>query len=58
VKAKVTFRKLIQDSQEYGSNDEHLVSRVFFDLEIGENGIRICTLISNKLSGVTLRQPP
>src|SRR4029077_11625065 len=35
MQAKVTFRKLIQDSQEYGSNDEHIVSREFFDLEIG-----------------------
>jgi hypothetical protein len=35
MKAKVTFRKLIQDSQEYGSNDEYIISREFFDLEIG-----------------------
>jgi len=34
--AKVTFRKCIQDSQDYGSDDEHMVSRVFFDLNIGE----------------------
>ena len=33
-KAKVVFQKCIQDSQEYGSNDESMVSRVFFDLEI------------------------
>ena len=33
-KAVVTFFKCIQDSQEYGSNDEHMVSRVFFKLEI------------------------
>ena len=32
--AKLFLRKLIQDSQDYGSNDEHMVSRVFFDLEI------------------------
>lgn len=32
--AKLTFHKCIQDSQEYGSDDEHMVSRVFFDLEI------------------------
>ena len=31
--AKITFHELIQDSQDYGSNDEHMVSRVFFDLE-------------------------
>lgn len=29
----VSFKKCIQDSQEYGSTDEHMVSRVFFDLE-------------------------
>ena len=33
--ARVTFFKCIQDSQDYGSNDEHMVSRVFFVLEIG-----------------------
>ena len=35
-KAKIIFYKCIQDSQDYGSDDEHMVSRVFFDLEIGE----------------------
>jgi len=33
-KAKVVFFKCLQDSQELGSNDEHMVSRVFFTLEI------------------------
>jgi hypothetical protein len=32
--AKITFHKCIQDSLEYGSDDEHVVSRVFFTLEI------------------------
>ncbi len=32
--ATVIFRKCIQDSQEYGSDDEHMVSRIFFDLEL------------------------
>jgi hypothetical protein len=31
--AQVTFKKLIQDSQDYGSNDQHMVSRAFFSLE-------------------------
>lgn len=35
LKATVTFHKLIQDSQDYGSDDEHMVSRAFFTLEIG-----------------------
>lgn len=32
--ATITLHRLIQDSQNYGSNDEHMVSRVFFDLTI------------------------
>jgi len=34
--AKITFYKCVQDSQDYGSDDEHMVSRVFFILEIGD----------------------
>ena len=37
-KVKITFQKCIQDSQEYGSNDEHMVATVFFNIEVdGEN---------------------
>jgi hypothetical protein len=32
---KVRFSKLIQDSQDFGSTEDHMVSRVFFTLEIG-----------------------
>src|SRR5262245_4681253 len=32
-KATVHFRECIQDSQDYGSDDEHMFSRVFFDIE-------------------------
>jgi hypothetical protein len=32
--AQVVFDKLVQDSQDYGSTDEHMVSRVFFTLEL------------------------
>ncbi|MFZ4535931.1 hypothetical protein [Propionivibrio sp.] len=32
--ATVTLHKLVLDSQDYGSDDEHMVSRVFFDMEI------------------------
>jgi len=35
-KAKVTFTQCIQFSQEAGSNDEHMVSRIYFTLEIGK----------------------
>lgn len=33
-KAKLTFHKCIQDSQAYGSDDEHMVSRVFFTFTV------------------------
>ena len=33
-KAKLTFHRCIQDSQDYGSDDEHMVSRVFFTLDV------------------------
>jgi hypothetical protein len=35
--AMLHLNKLVQDSQEYGSDDEFMVSRVFFDLEIEGN---------------------
>jgi hypothetical protein len=39
----VTFIKCIQDSQEYGSDDEHMVSCVVFTIEVdGENSGEFC----------------
>ncbi len=32
-KGRAIFRQLLQDSQDLGSDDEHMVSRVFFDFE-------------------------
>jgi hypothetical protein len=37
---KLVFTKIVQDSQDYGSNDEHMVSRVFFDIVVGEEILR------------------
>jgi hypothetical protein len=36
-KVLLIFNKIIQDSREFGSNNQHTVSRVFFDLRIGAN---------------------
>ena len=38
-KFKVVFHKYIQDSQEFGGDDEHMVSRVFFSLYVGEKRV-------------------
>ena len=32
--AKVILSSLVQDSQDYGSDDEHMVSRAFLDLQV------------------------
>ena len=32
--AIVTLTEIVQDSQDYGSDDEHMVSRVYFDLAV------------------------
>jgi hypothetical protein len=51
-KTKVTFTKCIQDSQDYGSTDEHMVSRLFFDLEIGNNRYHgLCVDIKQAVGG-------
>ena len=31
---KIILQKLIQDSQDYGNTEEHMISRVFFDFEL------------------------
>lgn len=36
-KIRLTFQKCIQDSQEFGSTNEHMVSRLFFKFEV--NGL-------------------
>ncbi len=39
---RVTFHRCIQDSQEYGSDDQHMISRIFFTIE--EGGRRVGNL--------------
>jgi len=36
-KAQLVFTTIIQDSQEFGSNSQHMVSRLFFDLRVGND---------------------
>ena len=35
-KVTVRFSRIIQDSQDFGSDDEHMVSRLFFSVSDGE----------------------
>ena len=36
VRVKVNVSHCVQDSQEYGSTDEHMVSRVFYEISVGD----------------------
>lgn len=31
---RVTFKEILQDSQDLGSDNEHMVSRLFFDIDV------------------------
>lgn len=40
VEATVHLKEILLDAQEYGSDDEYMVSRVFFDLEVDTRWFR------------------
>ena len=35
-KLKITKKRLVQDSYEYGSDDDHMISRAIFDVEYND----------------------
>jgi hypothetical protein len=47
--ATVTFEKCIQDSQEYSSDSEHMVSRIFFTLDIDDRQIGLYVDVRQKV---------
>lgn len=62
-KAKIIFHKCLQDAQELGSNDEYMVSRVFFSIQLPDKQIdNLCTDIKqsagDKFEGGVLEVGP
>jgi hypothetical protein len=53
--AIITFKKLVQDSKEYGSDDEHMFSRVFFQLKLRVRHIIMSMLTLSNLSVLILK---
>lgn len=39
--AKLTFHRLVNGPQEYGSDDEHLTSKVFFSMELDGKALNL-----------------
>ncbi len=56
--AKVVFKHCTQDSQEYGSNDEHMVSRVFFDINIDGQDYKDLYVDIKQIVGSTYESSP
>jgi len=49
VKSKLVFTQVIQDSQDFGGDDEHMVSRVFFNVEAGDKVLKgLCSELSRR----------
>ena len=57
-KVTVKFSHMIQDSQDYGSNDEHMVSHVFFDLTVGDKRYPGAHAIVRQTVGASFESDP
>lgn len=62
-KAKILFQKCIQNAQELGSNDDYMISRVFFSLQLPDKQINdlhtdIKQSTGGKFEGDTLEVGP
>ena len=56
--AKVRLNECVQDSQDYGSDDEHMISRVFFDVESEEKTHNGCYVAIKQAVGGTFEENP
>jgi hypothetical protein len=56
--ATLVIKKLVQDSQEYGSDDEYMVSRVFFDLVIDSQVYQELTADIKQMVGSSFEDDP
>jgi hypothetical protein len=57
-KAKVTFKHIVPDIEAFGSDDEHMGSRVFFDLEINGKELKGLYVDVKHRRGVKLETIP
>jgi hypothetical protein len=54
----ITFTHLVQDSQEYGSTDEHMVSRAFFDMQLDGRKYKDLSVAIKQVVGSTFETSP
>ena len=57
-KMKITFSQLIQDSQDFGGDDEHMVSRAFFSIDFNEKYYEECTVDLKQIVGSNIETSP
>lgn len=57
--AQITFYKCVQDSQEFGSDNEHAVSRVFFTVTVNGKTLEyFCNIIQDYGSSFSYENDP
>ena len=57
--AQITFYKCVQDSQEFGSDNEHAVSRVFFTVTVNGKTLEyFCNIIQDYGSSFSYETDP
>lgn len=57
--AQITFYKCVQDSQEFGSDNEHAVSRVFFTVTVNGKALEyFCNIIQDYGSSFSYETDP
>jgi len=54
----VTFEKLHQDSQDYGSDEEHMISRAFCDISFQGKTLSECTVDLKQTVGSDFEKDP
>ena len=57
-KLRITFRELLQDSQDYGSDDEHMISRAIFDVDYEDENYSDCTVDIKQTVGSNFESGP
>ena len=54
----ITFQRLVQDSQDYGSDDEHMISRAYFSVEFEGNIQADCSVDIKQVVGSNIETTP
>ena len=58
MKPKIIFHECLKDAQHYGSNDEYMVSRIFFSFVIDNKTVKNCYVNVKQAVGTDFKTGP